>query len=294
VVTRGSDTSSTDTYFAPDVGGTLMAEDLNGDWYDYVWLNGRVVEVISNGGVYSLHDDQTGRPEVMTAPGSNTIAWKVHPLPFTSTAMTNVWGPFNLGFPGQYFDEEDGLYYNGARDYSPGLGRYIESDPIGLVGGINTYVYVSNNPISNVDPLGLCCSKSQEEAAQGAAQLNTLSDDAGKLSIGAGALAVGAAALEIPTAGADTPVTIALGGTSAGLGTLSTGAAIGAGVLNTYASGGDPRYLESAALSALDSRIGGAMVRSLPVVGVAADLVSSYLEAKGISYSMPEPPCVNQ
>ncbi|SRR5579883_292203 len=148
-------TSSTDTYFAPDVGGTLLAEDLNGDWYDYVWLNGRVVEVISNGGVYSLHDDQTGRPEVMTAPGSNTIAWKVHPLPFTSTAMTNVWGPFNLGFPGQYFDEESGLYYNGARDYSPGLGRYIESDPIGLAGGINTYVYVGNNSITRIDPTGL-------------------------------------------------------------------------------------------------------------------------------------------
>jgi len=61
----------------------------------------------------------------------------------------------NLRFPGQIFDPETGLCNNGFRDYSPALGRYVESDPIGLAGGVNTYAYAGNNPVSFADPFGL-------------------------------------------------------------------------------------------------------------------------------------------
>ena len=62
---------------------------------------------------------------------------------------------FPLRFAGQYYDRETNLHYNYFRDYDPSIGRYIESDPAGLGGGVNTYTYVNGNPISFVDPKGL-------------------------------------------------------------------------------------------------------------------------------------------
>uniref|UniRef100_UPI0010F52D62 RHS repeat-associated core domain-containing protein n=1 Tax=Chitinivorax sp. B TaxID=2502235 RepID=UPI0010F52D62 len=62
---------------------------------------------------------------------------------------------YNLRFPGQYWDHGIKLSHNWYRTYNPETGRYVQSDPIGLQGGLNTYGYVGGDPITKADPTGL-------------------------------------------------------------------------------------------------------------------------------------------
>ena len=92
------------------------------------------------------------RPDTVTN-SSAGIVWAADNTAFGRTINTNSI-MLNVAFPGQYYDAESGLYYNGARYYDPTIGRYLQSDPIGLAGGMNTYAYVGGNPILFVDPTG--------------------------------------------------------------------------------------------------------------------------------------------
>jgi len=87
---------------------------------------------------------------------TGAVVWRATYDPFgRATVDTASTMEVNVRFPGQYFDSETGLHYNYFRYYDPSTGRYITSDPIGLLGGVNIYLYVGGNPLMYVDPLGL-------------------------------------------------------------------------------------------------------------------------------------------
>jgi RHS repeat-associated protein len=94
-----------------------------------------------------------GTLQFLTDP-NQIIAWQADYEPFGKAAITTALVTNNLRFPGQYFDEETGLHYNYFRDYDPPLGRYIQSDPIRLESGLNTYGYAFQNPLRFADPTG--------------------------------------------------------------------------------------------------------------------------------------------
>lgn len=108
-----------------------------------------------------VYSDHLATPRVIARASDHAIAWRWDGAEaFGATAPDeNPSGlgayKFNQRFPGQSFDAETGAFYNWHRSYSPALGRYTQSDPIGLVGGVNTYGYVGADPISSLDPDGL-------------------------------------------------------------------------------------------------------------------------------------------
>jgi RHS repeat-associated protein len=109
-------------------------------------------------GAYYVHADRLGTPQLVTGPGtSQTVQWSTTYAPFGLTGtITNPNSiTQNLRLPGMYSDPETGLYHNGAREYDPTVtGRYLQTDPIGLNGGTNTYQYARSNPFAFTDPKG--------------------------------------------------------------------------------------------------------------------------------------------
>ena len=153
--------STSGTYFDYDEAGHLVGEyGSNGKAIEEtVYLGDMPVAVLVGNTNYFIYADQLNAPRAITD-SKNKPVWQWEGNPFGKTPPNENPGgkgqgfTYNLRFPGQYFDSETGLHYNGFRDYNPNTGRYIESDPIGLVAGINTYRYVGGNPVSYNDPDG--------------------------------------------------------------------------------------------------------------------------------------------
>lgn len=174
--TRGATTAA----YKYDIFGRRLSKTVNGTVSWFVWDSSQLIAEYSGAGAvlnrYSylpgqfvpikfgannfVHSDGSGAARFITN-SVGSVIWRSNYRAYGRGVVSEdpdgngTLTTFNFGFPGQYFDSETGLYYNYFRYYDPGLGRYIQSDPIGLIGGINTYAYVGGNPISRVDGLGL-------------------------------------------------------------------------------------------------------------------------------------------
>jgi RHS repeat-associated protein len=105
--------------------------------------------------LFFISPDRLGSPHIVTdSKGKNVWSWNHDPFGATDPIGQGNF-TFDLRFPGQVHDNETGLNYNMMRDYRPDAGRYVESGPLGLIAGINTYGYVGQNPLWAVDRFGL-------------------------------------------------------------------------------------------------------------------------------------------
>ena len=150
-------------WYAYDERGHLTgsyAFDVTG-YFETVFLGDMPIAAVDGYyGVNYIDTDHLGTPRIVTNASQQPV-WTWNPGTF-GVPSPNM-DPGNTGnfynyygrFAGQYYSDESSLHYNYFRDYDPSTGRYIESDPIGLRGGINTYAYVDSDPVSKVDPQGL-------------------------------------------------------------------------------------------------------------------------------------------
>ena len=149
-------TSTATTLYHYDSSGNLLFEtDTSGNTQvEYIWLGNQRLAKVGGGNLYFTHTDHLGTVQLLTDTNANVV-WSADYEPFgevtinPASTITN-----NLRMPGQYADVETGLSYNYFRDYDPSIGRYIESDPLGVYGSLNTYSYTSNMPTRYIDPYG--------------------------------------------------------------------------------------------------------------------------------------------
>ncbi len=121
-----------------------------------------LVPFTSSSVAYAIHADHMNTPQVVTDPDQN-IVWRASYTPFGEVSRIVNALDMPLRFPGQYQDAETGLNYNYFRSYDTGTGRYTQSDPIGLDGGLNTFVYAYANSVNYIDPLGLWVERCSRE-----------------------------------------------------------------------------------------------------------------------------------
>ncbi len=132
-----------------------------------IWLDdlpvGLLVGAGANQKLYYIEADALGTPRVVIDPDRNVAVWKWDlageafgdAVPSEDADGDGNALVFDMRFPGQRYDAASGLSYNYFRDYDPSTGRYAESDPIGLNGGISTYGYVAARPLISMDFFGL-------------------------------------------------------------------------------------------------------------------------------------------
>jgi RHS repeat-associated protein len=156
-----SNNGSPAALYTYDLDGDLIEENESGTVTDYLYMDGLNVGIWQPGQphLYMVNFDSRGVAQVSRDKYGLTN-WAAYSTSYGQMSQTVATGQFtgpvtqNNRLPGQYYDHETGFHYNGFRDYLPSVGRYLEPDPVGLGGGLNTYAYVGGNPWIYTDRTG--------------------------------------------------------------------------------------------------------------------------------------------
>jgi RHS repeat-associated protein len=147
------------TLYTYSQDGRLIEENDNGTITDYLYADGRPISVLQPGAstankIDYILADRLGTPQLASNSTGSTV-WSTTYQPYGTTGAVTGSITQNLRLLGQNADVETGFNYNLNRNYMPNLGRYLETDPIGLAGGLNTYGYADANPGIFTDKWGL-------------------------------------------------------------------------------------------------------------------------------------------
>lgn len=155
----------TNTYTLYDEGGHWIGDyDNNGaPLQQAIWLGDLPVGVLAKNTLHYVQADHLGTPRAVIDPVRDVAIWKwdLKGEAFGNTPPNQdpdgdgTAFVFDMRFPGQRYDAATGLNQNYFRDYDPGIGRYVQSDPIGLRGGASSYLYSLGAPTRVYDPFGL-------------------------------------------------------------------------------------------------------------------------------------------
>lgn len=153
---------------------TITVYDENGHWIgDYapdgralrqiIWMGDHPVTIMDGTRLYAIETDHAGTPRsvydrllrktVWSWPASGE-AFGMDP-PNEDPDGDGISFSLDMRFPGQRYDGSTGVTYNHLRDYDASTGRYLQSDPLGVMGGASTYSYAYGSPLAGSDPHGL-------------------------------------------------------------------------------------------------------------------------------------------
>ncbi len=155
----------TNVYTLYDESGHWLGDyDANGVVVQQaIWLDDLPVGVLAKTTLRYVQPDHLGTPRAVIDPVRDVAIWRwdLKGEAFGTTApdqdpdKDGTAFVFDMRFPGQRYDALSGLNQNYFRDYEPGTGRYVQSDPIGLRGGASSYLYSLGTPTRLYDPFGL-------------------------------------------------------------------------------------------------------------------------------------------
>jgi RHS repeat-associated protein len=159
-------------YTVFDPAGRWVGDyDVNGlSVQEVIWFGDLPVGLLARDGgnarLFHVEPDMLGSPRVVIDPtrsATGTVVWRWdlageafgNDKPNEDPDGDGTAFVLDMRFPGQQYDSASGLNYNYFRDYEASTGRYVESDPIGLEGGISAFSYANNSPLWNTDSYGL-------------------------------------------------------------------------------------------------------------------------------------------